>query len=110
MAIKLPSSKPQALVAASLEQMRKLFLREALGNAVQSVDLSAVNVELDRFAPARDLQLLASRSVRGEFVFAIPLLLRTKPNLLGYYRLLLGFSQKEFYSQSKLGRFRAMES
>src|SRR5258706_2116971 len=103
MAINLPSSKPQATVAASLDQMRKLFLRDALANAIRSVELAAVNAELDQFAPSKELQLLASRSVRGEFVFAVPLLLRTKPTLLGYYRLLLGFSQKAFYSQSRLG-------
>jgi hypothetical protein len=97
------------MVAASLSQLRKLFLREALANAIQSIDLSCLNKELDGFAPKRDLQLLAANGIRGEFVFAIPLILRTKPNLLGYYRLLLGFSQKEFYSQSGLGRFKAME-
>jgi len=32
-----------------------------------------------------------------------------KPNLLGYYRLLLGYSQKEFYGKAKLGRLKCME-
>ena len=33
-----------------------------------------------------------------------------KPNLLGYYRLLLGYSQKEFYQKGKLGRFEPLEA
>jgi hypothetical protein len=109
MAIKLPSSKPQAMVAASLDQLRKLFLHEALANAIRSIELKVLNEELDRFAPKEDLQLLAARSIRGEFVFAVPHLLRQKPHLLGYYRLLLGYSQKLFYSQAKLGRFKCLE-
>lgn len=68
-----------------------------------------INQQLDALAPAADLQKLASRSIRGEFVFALPLILRNKPNLLGYYRLLLGYSQKEFYQKSRLGPFAIME-
>jgi len=61
-------------------------------------------------APSRDLRRLASQGIRGEFVFALPTILLTKPNLLGYYRLLLGWSQKEFYQKSKLARFERMEA
>lgn len=55
------------------------------------------------------MRKLASRGIRGEFVFAIPALLIIKPHLLGYYRLLLGYSQKEFYQKSKLARFEVLE-
>jgi hypothetical protein len=55
------------------------------------------------------LKALASRGIRGEFLFALPSLLKVKPNVLGYYRLMLGYSQKEFYSKAKLGRFKSME-
>lgn len=47
--------------------------------------------------------------VRGEFLFPVPALLTANPRLLGYYRLLLGFSQKEFFNKGKLGRFKSME-
>ena len=60
--------------------------------------------------PAADLRKLACRGIRGEFLFALPVILSTKPNLLGYYRLLLGYSQKEFYQKSKLGRFEVLEA
>lgn len=43
-------------------------------------------------------------------LFPVPCLLRANPKLLGYYRLLLGFSQKEFYNKSKLARLEIMES
>ncbi len=110
MPINLPSSKPQANVASYLEEFRKIYLQQALSNAIQAADLRIINQELDRLAPARDLRKLAGRGIRGEFVFALPTILGTKPNLLGYYRLLLGFSQKEFYQKSKLGRFETLEA
>jgi hypothetical protein len=109
MAINLPSSKPQANVVTFLEAFRKLYLQQALSNAIAAADLRAINAELDRLAPAEDLKALASRGIRGEFLFALPSLLKMKPNLLGYYRLLLGYSQKEFYTKAKLGRFKCME-
>lgn len=47
--------------------------------------------------------------MRGELVFVVPCLLKHNPRLLGYYRLLLGFSQKEFFNKGRLGRFKGME-
>lgn len=86
-----------------------MFLHEALANAIRVSDLAKINDELERFAPPEALRQLAGRGIRGEFLFATPVLLAAKPNLLGYYRLLLGFSQKAFYQKAKLGRFQTME-
>lgn len=62
------------------------------------------------FAPSKDLSLLASNGLRGEIVFATPLILKSNPRLLGYYRLLLGYSQKSFYtSETGVSVFKAME-
>jgi hypothetical protein len=111
MTIKLSSSKAQARRAAQLEQARRLFLQEALRAAIAAtVDLAVIDSELRELAPLGELQKLASCGLRGELVFAVPSLLEVKPNLLGYYRLLLGFSQKEFYGKLKLGRFVSMET
>jgi hypothetical protein len=85
-------------------------LQQALSGAIQTLDLKELNRELDELAPAADLRKLASRGIRGEFAFALPAILAKKPNLLGYYRLLTGYSQKEFYQKSKLGRFEIMET
>jgi hypothetical protein len=106
----LPSSKLQATVASGLDAFRRLYLQQALSETIKAVDLSQLNKELDDFAAAKDLKKLASLGVRGEFVFPVPSLLRQNPRLLGYYRLLLGYSQKEFFNKGKLGRFAAMET
>lgn len=74
------------------------------------LDLRTINAELDALVSPPDLALLASRGIRGELLFAVPCLLRANPRLLGYYRLTLGFSQKEFYNKSRLARFEGMES
>ena len=106
----LPSSKLQATVVTALETFRRLYLQQALSKTIKELELRKLNGELDAFAPKGDLQKLASREIRGEFVFPLPYLLSVNPRLLGYYRLLLGFSQKEFYNKGKLGRFAAMET
>lgn len=110
MSLHLPSSKLQATVASGLDAFRRLYLQQALSETIKAIDLSQLNQELDAFTAAADLKKLASLGVRGEFVFSVPSLLRQNPRLLGYYRLLLGYSQKEFFNKGKLGRFAAMET
>jgi hypothetical protein len=69
-----------------------------------------VKKELGEFVPPEAQKLLALAGIRDEDVFPIPSVLREKPTLVGYYRLLLGTSQKQFYaSGSGLGPFKAME-
>lgn len=87
-----------------------MFLQQALAKTVRGLDLRILNSELDVLVPQDDLAQLASRGIRGELLFPVPCLLRADPKLLGYYRLLLGFSQKEFYNKSKLARLEVMEA
>ena len=55
----------------------------------------------------RNLQALG---IREEEFFAFPIVLEANPRLLGYYRLLLGFSEKAFYTtNSCLLAFRKTE-
>jgi len=96
-------------MATALEAFRRLYLQQALTQTIQGLDLTILNAELDAYAPRADLQRLASLGLRGEFLFPIPALLTANPRLLGYYRLLLGFSQKELFNKGKLGRFKSME-
>ena len=110
MSMNLPSTNLQSSIASELEGIRKLFLQQALAKAVRELDLRNINEELDSLVPPTDLARLASLGIRGEWLFAVPCLLRANPRLLGYYRLLLGFSQKEFYNKSKLARLESMES
>jgi hypothetical protein len=109
MSLHLPSSKLQATVVTVLDAFRRLYLQQALSQTITEIDLSKLNSELDLFASENDLKQLASLGIRGEFLFPVPYLFAINPRLLGYYRLLLGFSQKEFYHKAKLGRFVAME-
>lgn len=56
---------------------------------------------------------MAQYGLRGELLFAVPVVLRQNPHLLGYYRLLMGYSQKEFYGNDKgfgAGPFKGMEA
>ncbi len=74
------------------------------------MDVPTIDRELARLLPSNDLSTLASRGLRGELLFAVPSVLRKNPKLLAYYRLLLGYSQKEFYSTKCVGtRFKRME-
>lgn len=108
-AISLPAPQLQVDFALAREQVRGLYLQEALSKVVVSLDIPTIDVELARFAPPQSLAELAGHGLRGELLFAAPCVLRTSPRLLGYYRLLSGFSQKAFYSAQGVGRFRSME-
>ena len=108
--IRLPRPDLQVDFAAALEVLRRDYLVEALSLTVAAMDIAAVDRELASLVPAADLSGLASRGLRGELLFAVPALLGQNPRLLGYYRLVLGYSQKAFY-QGTLGTagFKGME-
>ena len=107
--IQIPPPQLQVGFALALEQIRQLYLQEALSRAVIGLDIREIDAELARFAPVLSLAELAGHGLRAELMFAVPAVLRADPRLLGYYRLLLGFSQKAFYSAPGIGRFRSME-
>jgi hypothetical protein len=49
--------------------------------------------------------------IRDEHVFPVPAVLEQKPTLVGYYRLLLGVSQKRFYrAGTNMAPFKSMET
>jgi hypothetical protein len=106
----IPPPRLQIDFALALEQIRASLLQEALAVTVSSLEIAKLDTELSKFSPKRSLAKLASHGLRGELLFATPYVLSVNPRLLGYYRLLLGFSQKEFFS-AKLGlsEFQAME-
>ena len=94
----------------SLERLRSTHLLDALLRASSEADIYAVDRELRQFADRAALQRLAGWGLRGEILFAVPSLLSANPHLLGYYRLLLGFSQKQFYGKAHgLSAFKSME-
>jgi hypothetical protein len=92
-----------------LKEAQKARLLPALLEQVGKLDIGQLDRELLNFVGSEKLSFMARKGLRGELVFPVPYVLSSKPTLLGYYRLLLGFSQKEFY-KGPFGRFKAMES
>jgi hypothetical protein len=83
---------------------------DALQEALAEVVPATLREQIGQLVPDDVSPLLASTGIREEYVFPIPIVLETKPSLLGYYRLLTGVSQKVFYrGGTGLGFFRSME-
>lgn len=109
--ILVPSPTLQIDFAGALHSAYRLYLQEALTTTVRGMTISEIDAELGGLAPNAHLSSLASHGLRGELVFAVPSVLKARPQLLAYYRLLLGFSQKAFYTSALgLSRFKAMET
>lgn len=79
-------------------------------DTVRILDIRKLDAELAKYVPGHSLAALASRGLRGELMFAVPLVLTASPRLVGYYRLLYGFSQKEFFKPSIGGPLKAAET
>jgi len=92
-----------------LEKAQRELLLPALLEQVGRLDIGELDKQLLEFVGGERLSLVARRGLRGELVFPVPYVLSSKPTLVGYYRLLLGFSQKEFY-RGPFSRFKKMES
>ena len=108
--IKLPSVQPQAGFAVLLRDVRSQMLQPALANTVRSLDIAQLDKELAQRVPSEALSNFSARGLRGELLFAAPSVIRANPRLIGYYRLVLGFSQKAFYSTgSGTGAFKSAE-
>ncbi len=96
--------------ANALIEIRATFLQNALFTAVAQLEVKDVDDELHRFADDESLKKLAQQGMRGELLFAVPCVLKKAPHLLGYYRLLLGYSQKGFYTAATgAGMFKSLE-
>jgi len=110
MKITIPSPDLQIGFSFALEKIRNEYLQEALGSTIKEIDIRLLDTELGLFVSKEDLVALASKGLRGELLFPVPCVLAANPKLLGYYRLLLGFSQKAFYSSDfGTSAFKGME-
>jgi hypothetical protein len=109
-AFRVPLPELQVAFYEKLREMRKTHLLEALLKTVTSADIGKIDAGLRVLVSNTALQRMAGWGLRGEIVFAVPYLLECNPRLLGYYRLLLGFSQKQFYG-AELGfqKFKPLE-
>jgi XcyI restriction endonuclease len=110
MTYKIPPPDLQVDFSLALAEIRNLLLQDALVATVKTLDITEIDKQLAAIVPKENLAALAGHGLRGELLFPVPLMLETNPRLLGYYRLLYGFSQKEFYtSATGVGRFKSME-
>lgn len=98
----IPSDKPIDLYEA-LVIARRLQLQPALGRAVSDVGVRTIDEELRALVPAEALNHVARLGMRGERIFPVPSILEYAPPLIGYYRMLLGISKKDFGDRNKLG-------
>lgn len=106
----IPDPDLQINFAAHLTEIRSLYLQDALNEAVQSLPIPEIDKQLAIHVAPYSLSSLAGHGLRGELMFPVPIVLAAKPRLLGYYRLLYGYSKKEFYTASTgAGRFNGME-
>jgi len=95
----------QLLVAA-----RKQWLMGALSEALLNIDQNIVKEQIIKYVPSEAQKTLATAGIRDEHVFPLPVVIETKPSLVGYYRLLLGVPQKSFYKgQTGMGALKSME-
>ncbi|MGD0387503.1 MAG: XcyI family restriction endonuclease [Tepidisphaeraceae bacterium] len=110
-AIRCPSISRQIAFQQLLAAARKTWLHEALSEALSVVEPAEVKLQLSAYAPEDAQRLLAAARIRDEHVFPVPIVLETKPTLIGYYRLLAGIPQKSFYaSGTGMARFKSMET
>ncbi|KAF0220738.1 MAG: type II site-specific [Geobacteraceae bacterium] len=108
--INVPSPQLQIDFSFALAQIRSLYLQDALFATIETMDLAIVDRELNKHVPKKCLNALARHGLRGELLFPVPSVLAHNPRLLGYYRRLLGISQKEFFStETGISPFRRME-
>ncbi len=110
--INFPAPKLQIDFAFALKCFRATYLQNALFETIRNIKIVDIDKQLAKYVPEKDLSLMAQYGLRGELLFAVPLMLEKNPYLLGYYRLLMGYSQKEFYGNDKgfgTGPFKSME-
>lgn len=106
----LPPPDLQIGFAAALKEFRQLYLQDQLHDTVRKMNIEQIDKELSELVPNQYLALLASRGLRGEVVFAVPTVVKQNPQLIGYYRLLFGYSRKLFYgSETGLSSFQNAE-
>lgn len=105
-----PDPLLQLSFATLLDAARDKLLLPALRKTVATLRTSELYQQLATYVSPASLAALSGHGLRGETVFPVPLVLNAKPALLGYYRLLFGYSQKQFYTaKTGASHLRSME-
>ncbi len=76
-----------------------MWFLDAPSEALGTLNPAMVKAQIGEFVPSKTQKALAAAGLRDEHVFPLPIVLEAKPSLVGYYRLLLGASQKAFYTE-----------
>jgi hypothetical protein len=104
------SASKQASFHPLLVAARKTKLASAVSEAASECDTSALRSDISVFGNDDVLRIAAAAGVRDEHVVVTPCILRKRPSVLGYYRLLVGLSKKQFYhGSSGFGLLEVME-
>ncbi|ABD42237.1 hypothetical protein Mhun_2538 [Methanospirillum hungatei JF-1] len=88
-----------------LKIISEQYLSKALTDTILKMDIERIDGELLQLVSKDKIRKVAGWGLRGERIFPIPCILVANPFLLGYYRLLFGFSQKQFYQSNIFGKF-----
>ena len=92
-----------------LRYLNDRYLLDALKETVNKLDIRKIDDDLSNYVDPICLKKVASFGIRGEIFFPVPYIIEANPKLLGYYRLLLGISQKNFYSKEHFSGFKPLE-
>jgi hypothetical protein len=92
-----------------LKEAENSYLLPALFDCVGSIRIEDIDAELSKYVSNEKLSFVAKKGIRGELVYPVPVILKSNPQLIAYYRLFQGFSQKEFYSDD-FSKFKSMEA
>ena len=107
---RVPEPDLQIEFHRKVEAIRETWLIDALLSTVSRLEIPQIDRELAEFVSPPSMREVAGWGLRGEILFAVPCVLESNPALLGYYRLLLGFSQKQFYGDRYgISPFKGME-
>jgi len=110
MTFNIPNTERQVYIEEFLCRARTNYLHEAVAKAARKVAPSDLRRQFVSYVPPEGLALLHGTRIRDEEVYAAPCLLETSPCLIAFYRLLLGISQKQFYTaRTGLSRFKVLE-
>ena len=106
----IPSTVKQIQTQKILHDYRNRILGSSLKNAVSTIDPDILQNEIAHFVSKENRMILQGLGIREETMFALPCVLNVNPMLLGYYRLLMGISEKQFYTSiTGLASFKSME-
>jgi len=92
-----------------LRYLNDKYLLDALKETVAKLDIRKIDEDLSNYVDPVCLKKVASFGIRGEIFFPVPYIIEANPRLLGYYRLLFGISQKNFYSKDHFSGFKPLE-